>query len=766
LEEEMGLLDDIIDPTEARSTSSWPEIFETVLPLNPELYFSEPESRKTPNGARDWSDTAPILPANPFASLLLDQDDDFAPLPFAFLLAPEHSPYTPTAISMTLPAICSSTDIRLLQRIVFAPVTEKLGARCTSKEALHMWRTTCGGDTFMGLGMLTYWKDEVESPKRLRALKKGKQRKFSPEEDKQFAKLLREEIEQDIVKEIPESQVAYSSPVGIVPKKGGEWRKIWDGRVVNDEQVAIHFRMEGVETVQRLMRIGDWATSIDLKSAFNHLRVHPSMRPFLAFEYKGRFYQYMAMPFGSKHSPRLFTEALSYPMRFIRSHWDIRVVQYMDDLLLLHQDREKLELYTLQIAAYLQCLGWTLSIKKCAFTPTQTVVFLGWLWDSRSLTMMMTAEMRQAMLQKVRDWLTYAVKNAVVTSKALGGLIGSLNFLRGQFPRASLYLRTLHSALTEMVRLVDWTGSSYLTPAICSELLFWSRSIRLNTPFCFAPRTSQALLTTDASEGEWGAHIEIGSLLYLSNGLFFPKDSLTSSNQRETAAVLRALTSFQGLLQENRIRALSIRSDNSVTVYNLQRQGAGLALLGLTRAIFSLLAKLDIRIEVRHIPGIENVLADQLSRMEASGDYSLRQELFQLGCKRLQVTPTIDLFAHCQNRKCQRFAALDSPLQSGRVFADAFSQRWDNEISYVFPPVQIIPRVLQKIRNENATTIVVIPKWTTKPWWGMIKPMMKSVLELGSAKHILIPGPSMTNSKSKKELPPGLFLMALLTPPW
>ena len=453
-------------------------------------------------------------------------------------------------------------------------------------------------------------------------------------------------------------------------------------------------------------------------------------------------------------------------MKFIRAHWDIRIVQYMDDLLLLHQDPAKLRLYTLQIAVYLQSLGWTLSLKKCALMPAQTVTFLGWSWDCRTLTMTMTPEMRAAMLQQVHSWLSSAAKSAIVTSKAFGGLIGSLNFLRGQFPRASLYLRTSHNALTSMVRSVDWTGSAALTPMVISELLWWSRNIRFNTPYCFAPRISEARLTTDASEDEWGAFVETGSLLLHSNGSFFPKGSFTSSNQRETAAVLRALPAFQALLQQKNIRAMTIRSDNTVTVYNLQRQGAGLALLGLTRAIFSLLQKLDIRIYVCHIPGVENVLADHLSRMEATGDYSLRPELFQLGCRTLQVNPTIDLFAHKLNTKLPRFVALDTMLKTGCLYTDAFSRSWANEVPYAFPPVQIVDRVLQRIHVEKIPTVIVVPKWTTKPWWGAFKAMAKATLELGLAERVLIPGPSMTSSKSKKELPPGLFVMALLTPPW
>jgi hypothetical protein len=40
--------------------------------------------------------------------------------------------------------------------------------------------------------------------------------------------------------------------------------------------------------------------------------------------------------------------------------------------------------------------------------------------------------------------------------------------------------------------------------------------------------------------------------------------------------------------------------------------------------------------------------------------------------------------------------------------------------------------------------------------------MITAVVELGSAKDVLIPGPAMRASGSKKELPRGLYIMALL----
>jgi hypothetical protein len=127
--------------------------------------------------------------------------------------------------------------------------------------------------------------------------------------------------------------------------------------------------MDGPEVVQQIALPGDWATSLDIKSAFNHMRVSEEFHPFLCFEHRGRYYAYNSMPFGCRHSPCVFTRTLSYTMAYIRVNWEVWIVAYMDDILILHQDKAYLELATLQIAVYLRSLGWTLSMEKCGFTP-------------------------------------------------------------------------------------------------------------------------------------------------------------------------------------------------------------------------------------------------------------------------------------------------------------------------------------------------------------------------------------------------------------
>ena len=657
-------------------------------------------------------------------------------------------------------SIMNLDDLTVVFQTNCSVTVEKLGARCT----LHLdrWKATCGGDTFMRIGMTPDWRSE-SAPAEIAMINPFHEFKSNMERENAYAALLQEELDQRIVVQVHHSAVLLYNPSFVVPKPNGKWRKVLDCRILNFFQKDIHFKMEGPEDIITMAQQNDWATSLDLKNAFNHLRVQKASRPYLAFRFRGKSYMYRAMPFGAKHAPRLFTKALSFAIAFIRRHWSVRLVAYMDDILLLHQDPHYLQIATLQIAIYLQSLGWTISAEKCELTPKQTITFLGWRFDFRSLSLKMTDTMRTALTDMLREWISKAYLGSTVPTRSFASLIGSLSFLRAQLPRASLYLKALHSNLTHGVNSNGWNGSVTLRRTIISELLWWSRCVLWNTPFDFAYRPSLATLTTDASEAGWGAWLQIGNLWWTSSGFFQAHDALFSSNQRETSAVLRALQEYVPSLQALHINSITIQSDNMTTVCNLARQGAAHTLLKMKRAIFSLLLQADIRVKAVHIPGVDNVLADNLSRLNFAGDYELKHEVYLAATTKLKISPTVDCFATIHNRKCPRFFA-PAPDQNaqGAAGIDGLAQPWNREVfPYLHPPTALIPQVLQKIRNEKIYAALVVPYWPKHSWWSSILPMIQRSINLGPAEQVLIRGPSMDSRLHK--LPPGDLLMCIVS---
>jgi hypothetical protein len=176
------------------------------------------------------------------------------------------------------------------------------------------------------------------------------------------------------------------------------------------------------------------------------------------------------------------------------------------------------------------------------------------------------------------------------------------------------------------------------------------------------------------------------------------------------------------------------------------------------------LTALDLRISVTHVPGVNNTTADALSRLDRAGDYALKMEVYRQGVEFLGTMPTLDLFASDLNHKCERYLALPGPMGQGAIEWDALRFSFPNERPYAFPPVQLIPRVLQKLRLEGTEAVVVVPEWPSRPWWNLLQQGVIGQVRLGKSEEVLEPGPWLLANGNR--LPPGNMIMAKVYYGW
>jgi hypothetical protein len=69
---------------------------------------------------------------------------------------------------------------------------------------------------------------------------------------------------------------------------------------------------------------------------------------------------------------------------------------------------------------------------------------------------------------------------------------------------------------------------------------------------------------------------------------------------------------------------MKLMSDNTVTCYCLGKAKASSTLVEIVDKILKHLEKENWRITTEHLPGLNNTKADSLSRLAASGDYSIK----------------------------------------------------------------------------------------------------------------------------------------------
>jgi hypothetical protein len=150
--------------------------------------------------------------------------------------------------------------------------------------------------------------------------------------------------------------------------------------------------MEEIATLEQCLRPEDFAITYDLKEAYNHVPIHPSMRPLLGVAWRGRCYQFKGMPFGLNDAPRVFSSIMKKAVQTIREVWRIRAVIYLDDLILLHQNAETLYETGQEVLLFLRWLGWTVNEQKSNLIPTKIWTYLGWQWNSINMTVQLKPE--------------------------------------------------------------------------------------------------------------------------------------------------------------------------------------------------------------------------------------------------------------------------------------------------------------------------------------------------------------------------------------
>lgn len=131
---------------------------------------------------------------------------------------------------------------------------------------------------------------------------------------------------------------------------------------------------------------GDHVVSLDLSDAYFHVRIHPSFRRFLRFQFQGRFYQFCAMPFGLSSSPLTFTK-LTRPITLFCRRLGVRVIFYLDDSIIMARSWQTLIHHRDLVLSLLRHLGFLINLEKSDLHRAQEFTFLGLHWNTQEARM-------------------------------------------------------------------------------------------------------------------------------------------------------------------------------------------------------------------------------------------------------------------------------------------------------------------------------------------------------------------------------------------
>lgn len=124
----------------------------------------------------------------------------------------------------------------------------------------------------------------------------------------------------------------------------------------------------------------------------------------------------------------------------------------------------------------------------------------------------------------------------------------------------------------------------------------------------------------------------------------------------------------------------------------------------------------NILLSARHILGKINIVVDSLSRSHIvlQTEWTLSPEALRLIWD-IWHRPMVDLFATRFNHRLETYV---SPVPDPGAWAvDALSLSWSPLLSYAFPPFPLLGKVIRKARMEQASFILIAPKWPAQLWF-------------------------------------------------
>lgn len=362
-------------------------------------------------------------------------------------------------------------------------------------------------------------------------------------------------------------------------------------------------------------------------------------------------------------------------------------------------------------------LGWSFKFEKCSFVPSQQFCHLGFDFD----TALMTISCPSRKVLKLQDMCRSLYSESQASVLSLEKVIGTMESVKPSTPLAPMHYRSLQRQLLFAKQGErDPTKIIKLSQQSLEDLAWWfsSDGFAVN---CTAPiREMEPTITiySDANLTMGGAHNSRGEFMQRE----WSKEEL-SEDPHINLLELRAAREALSLTRPgDRVR---LHVDSRTAASYIRKQGGTKSLVLTQEALLLWKESINRRITIltpHWLSTTENVMADFLSRnMMGQWELTLARSTFLTILATFQISPSLDVFASRETAQLPRYMSWFPDNQA--VARDAMINMWDKE-SYLFPPVPLIMKSLQRIREQEITAVMIIPKWPSALWWPMVQELM------------------------------------------
>lgn len=374
---------------------------------------------------------------------------------------------------------------------------------------------------------------------------------------------------------------------------------------------------EDLTRVPHVVKRRYWMASVDLKSAFHHVPLSPMFQTLCSILFEGVVYSFRVLTFGVNIAPRTWCALLGYVLNLLRApRHALRLIFYMDDILIVHRRRRTLYRHLLLLLTTLDQYGFVINWEKSILTPTRSLRHLGLIINSDTCSF-------QAPPDKIKDiclFIRHLTRKTHCRISSAQSLLGKLTAISLAFLPARRYSWRLSQEITHALpfpscpRRILRRHRLSLSPLARQDLLWLAVNLPRSPSRSYLSPAPTHLLFSDASLTGWGAWCpQTGQAVY---GFWPPAIRLNPPHIQilEMWALIYAIQHLRLPL----LARLHVHVDNLAVLSYVKKWGGSqcLPLRDLTFRLWDLLAYRELSIcQVSYIPSHLNVIPDTLSRL-------------------------------------------------------------------------------------------------------------------------------------------------------